>query len=386
MLWGYWYTRLMVGAKAEFGPHIDVPDYHAISRNFALELKRAESGEKTDLPFIVNHLPEEPLLKPGQHFQVFVIGGTNGSTASGTVAPEGVGALAFEKSFSPLPNFKTKEDFLSFVESNIDDKAEALGINFAYNLIPTLGEFGELDGVMNQGDTKGHSFVGLQQEQVGKTIAQYFKSKGRDLTVTVANDTICLLTSGLEEVEERENLIALIVGTGYNIALFSSQYDAVNLQASDFRGFEQTATGKDVDAASSNIGEQLYNKEVAAGELYKHYNILIPSLNLSLKPLSSTKELSLLARNGGGMGSQIAQELFERSASLVAAHLAGIFELKGRPNKITCIIQGSLLLKEPTYLSALKKRLKALGVPENSFEFKTVGKSDVLGVVKLLTA
>ena len=295
-------------------------------------------------------------------------------------------AILKQKTFTPLPRFTAKDDFLAFIEANLDPQTAAIGINFAYNLIPVVGEMGELDGIMNQGDTKGHAFGGLQQEQVGKTVKGYLKeTTSRDIAVTVANDTVCLITSGLEEDTDRENLIAAIAGTGYNIAIFSDNNTVVNLQASDFTGFTQTVTGKVVDAESKNVGEQLFNKEVAAGDLYKHYNVLIPLIYLQTPPLQTSEELSQLARKGTGTESQVARELFKRSASLVAAQLAGIYEFKGRPLGLTCIVQGSLFLKGSDYILNIQSQLKALGVSQNAFEFKKIENSDILGVIKLIT-
>ena len=326
------------------------------------------------------------MVQPNQVFQAFVIGGTYGAMVVVKLNKDKKFAILKQKTFTPLPRFATKEDFLAFIEANLEQQTAAIGINFAYNLIPVVGEMGELDGIMNQGDTKGHAFQGLQQEQVGKTIEDYLKeTTNRDIAVTVANDSVCLITSGLEEDTDRENLIAAIAGTGYNVAIFLDNNTVVNLQASDFTGFTQTVTGRVVDAESKNAGEQLFNKEVAAGDLYKHYNVLIPLMHLQTPPLQTSEELSQLARKATGTESQVARELFKRSASLVAAQLAGIYEFKGRPLGLTCITQGSLFLKGPDYISNIQRQLEALGVPKNAFEFKKIENSDVLGVIKLIT-
>jgi len=326
------------------------------------------------------------LVQSNQVFQAFVIGGTHGAMVVVKLNEDKKFAILKQKTFTPLPRFATKDDFLAFIEANLEQQTAAIGINFAYNLIPVVGEMGELDGIMNQGDTKGHAFQGLQQEQVGKTIEDYLKeTTNRDIAVTVANDSVCLITSGLEEDTDRENLIAAIAGTGYNVAIFLDNNTVVNLQASDFTGFTQTSTGIVVDSESKNAGEQLFNKEVAAGDLYKHYNVLIPLMHLATPPLQSSEELSRLAQKGIGAESQVARELFKRSASLIAAQLAGIYEFKGRPVRLTCIVQGSLFLKEPGYLLNIQTQLEALGVSQNAFEFKKIENSDVLGMIKLIT-
>ena len=108
-------------------------------------------------------------------------------------------------------------------------------------------------------------------------------------------------------------------------------------------------------------------------------------MHLQTPPLQTSEELSRLAQRGTGAESQVATELFKRSASLVATQLAGIYEFKGRPLGLTCITQGSLFLKGPDYISNIQRQLEALGVPKNAFEFKKIENSDVLGVIKLIT-
>jgi len=365
---------------------IEVPDYLSISQNFACELSLASQGKTTSIPFMKNILPEFPLVQPNQVFQVFVIGGTDGVVAVVKLDKDKKFAISKQKTFTPLPRFDTKDEFLAFIKANLDPQTAALGINFAYNLIPFIGEVGELDGIMNQGYAKGHAFRGLQQEQVGKTIKDYLKETiNRDIVTTVANDSVCLIISELKKDTDRENLIAAIAGTGYNAAIFTDNNTVVNLQASDFTGFTQTSTGKVVDLESKNAGEQLYLKEIAAGDLFKHYNVLIPLLHLATPPLKLSEELSLLAQKGTEAESQVAKELFKRSASLIAAQLAGLYEFKRRPLKLTCITEGSLFLEVPDYISNIQSQLEALGVSRNAFEFKKIKNSDILGVIKLIT-
>ena len=113
--------------------------------------------------------------------------------------------------------------------------------------------------------------------------------------------------------------------------------------------------------------------------------MLIPLLHLATPPLQLSEELSRLAQKGTGTESQVARELFKRSASLIAAQLAGIYEFKGRPLKLTCITEGSLFQEVPDYISNIQSQLEALGVSRNAFEFKKIENSDVLGVIKLIT-
>lgn len=365
---------------------IELPDYQTIRKNFTEELFAAAQGKESSLPFIKNSLPKSSLIKPNLIFQVFVVGGTHGAMAVVRSGENKEFTILEQKIFTPLPIFTTKDAFLTFIDDNLHPETKAIGINFAYNLIPVVSSTGELDGFMNQGDTKGHAFEGLQQEQVGKAIKGHVKDVfGRDIIVSVANDAVCLIISGLQQDTDRLNLIAAIAGTGYNLALFSDYNTVVNLQATDFTGFKQTDSGKIVDAESKNIGEQLFNKEVAAGDLYKHFNALIPHFHLSTQALKSSEELSLLARSGDGQEAQLARELLKRSASLVASQLAGIYEFKGKPEKLVCIMQGSLFIKEPHYLSMIQEELEVLGIPKGGISFVKIANSDIVGAIKLIT-
>ncbi len=366
-------------------PLIDVPDYKQISRNFAHELMFASQGKKTSLPFIKNPLPKQSLIRPNQTFQAFVIGGTNGAMAIAHTEDGTNFTIMHQTLFHPLPFFTSFKNFVSFIVDNLDNQTSVIGINFAYNLIPVIGKHGELDGIMNEGNTKGHAFTGLYKQQVGKVVRHALKEKtGRDILVTVANDTICLITSGLKEHIDKNTLIAAIAGTGYNIALFLDSNTAVNLQTSDFTKFTQTASGKIVDRQSTNPGEQIYNKEVAAGELYKHFNAYISLLSLSTRPIQSSEELSEIAKIDSKEG-QVEKELINRSASLIAAQFAGIYEFKGKLEQIICIAQGSLFWKEPNYIGMLQKQLSLLGIPKDTIKLKQVENSDIIGAIKLLT-
>jgi hexokinase len=365
-------------------PLIEISNYENIRDVFARELTLSSQGQKTSLPFIKNILPNHPLVLQNDIFQVFVFGGTSGEVALVQLDIQGFSIVRHQK-IPLLPKFATANDFFAFIERNLDSQAKAIGINFAFTLIPTVGDKGELDGIMMSGDTKGHSFIGLQKEEVGKKIKEYFKSKSRDIIVTVANDTVCLIASGMKENVDRSTLAAGIVGTGYNMAFFLDEHTIINVQASDFTGFTPTISGRIVDEQSFNKGEQLYNKEVAAGELYKHFNALIAKFDFAIEPLQSTEELALLAQNEEGKNLQMAQELFHRSASLVAAQFAGLYEYKKKPKTLLVIMEGSLFWKGPDYKNTVEAQLEFLGVPAGVIRFEEIKNSGSIGAIKLLT-
>ena len=209
---------------------------------------------------------------------------------------------------------------MSFLKTHLNETSRAIGLNFAFTLIPSVGSQGQLEGVMVNGETEGHASVELQKESVGAIIESYLKgSHNRSINVSIGNDIIRLIASGTEKDTDRAAMVAGIVGTGYNMAFYLDDNTIINLQASDFTGFKPTSTGKFVDMHSSNRGEQLYNKEVAAGELFKHYDALIKLQSLKAATLHLTAELTLVATKNGQGDREATVALFRHSASLVAA-------------------------------------------------------------------
>jgi len=284
-----------------------------------------------------------------------------------------------------LPKFGTKEALFQFIEANLNPFAKAIGINFAYKLIPIIGDKGQLDGILDSENTKGIALNDLKNQQVGKAIQDYLATKGKDVTVAVGNDTVCMLSSALDRISEKETLVGGIVGTGYNLALMEGNMTVVNLQAAGFSGFTPSISGRLVNQQSTNIGEQLYEKEVAAGDLWKHYNAYLSIHKLGLPQIESTEQLTELALHGLEPAKELATELFERSASLVAAHIAGIYEFKGSPRNLTFVMEGSLFWKGPDYIKNIRDRLTRLEIPQEAIQFIEVEDSSAKGAIKLVT-
>lgn len=369
---------------AEAFAQIEDPNFEQIRDEFCRQLSRAAAGDTTSLPFIHNHLPSTPLVKLGETFQSMVIGGTNGQAATLCYNDDSTIEIVEQHAYPELAKFRTVDDFLAFFEANVTESTAALGINFGVNLVPVVGDQGQLDGILNEGTTKGHSFEGLQKQRVGQTIEDYFRDKHkRNLIVSVANDTVCLLASGTNKKSDRANLVAGIVGTGYNMAMYLDEYTIINLQASDFTGFTPTASGKLVDMTSSNVGEQLYDKEVS--KLFMHYNAFVGEMGLSGSNLASGTELANLAASNPHAEGDVARALLRRSAAFVAAQFAGMYNFKNRPQQLTAIMQGGLYWSGPQYKEMVGTQLSLLGVPEGAIRFVKIDNCDILGAAMLLT-
>jgi hexokinase len=362
---------------------IEALAYADIRDSFADELTRAIQGEQTSLPFIRNQLPARPLVEPGEVFQSFVIGGTNGEVASLRYEADGHITILDHTPCPDLDKFTSVEALLAFIDGHVDDSTNAIGISFAAELIPTTGGKGQLDGILNEGETKGHGFHGLQQQHVGKTIEDhFFHTHKRELIVSVGNDTVALLAAMAVRGVDRSNVVAGIVGTGYNIALFSDDHTIVNVQASDFSGFSSSSSGRLVDQRSTNRGEQLYDKEVA--KLFAHYNVLIDTGALHGASIKNNKELAAISEKDDLSG-EVARALFRRSAALIAAQFAGLYHFKDKPERLSVVMQGSLYWKAPHYQSMVANELENLGISPNAIAFEKLKHADILGAATLVT-
>ena len=366
---------------------VEAPDYPGIRDAFCRELELAADNKAQSLPFIRYALPAAPIVQPGQIFQAFVIGGTNSEIATILYNVDGTAEVIDYHVHYEMERFKKASDLLSFIDKHVDAIADAIAINFAFPLSPIMGGKGQLDGILAADhDIKGHTFVGLRGKPVGAAIEAYFKRKHhREIVVSVVNDAVCLVASTIEAGSNRDQLLGGIVGTGYNLAFFLDKNTIVNVEAKEFKGFTPTESGRIVDAQSKDAGKQLYGKEVAAGELFKHYNTFIKDLKLKGGRLKSSKELATLAITDEGVEGDLARALFRRSASLVAAQLAGFYNFRKRPTNVIAVMEGSLFWEGQDYKEMLVEKLGDLGVPASAFVFEMLYRSGVIGITKLVT-
>jgi hexokinase len=359
---------------------IQAPDYQQIKQNFLEELKRASQGKASSLSFIKHHLPTKPLVTHGI-VQGIVIGGTNYILSTEEIMPDGTKKI-LERKTGVLPIFDTKETFISFLSEHLDQRALGIGVNFGFKLKTTYGDDGTLDGTILAKGTKEHTFTGLT-EPVGTLVKNTFEKKyHKKIIVSVANDTVCLLLSG--DSNEQGSLIA---GTGFNIGILqknTNQTYIINFEAGGFDKFIQSPILQKIDAKSKNPGKKLFEKTVSGKYLAQYFNEKIKELNIAKAPLVTSQELSELSHeNHHNIAGDLARAIITRSAYLVAAALAGVYEFSGKPHTFAVIGEGSLLWDGWHYNENLKKQLAELGA--KSVVLKHVKDSSINGAIGLLT-
>ena len=291
------------------------------------------------------------------------------------------GRVAVIKSHQkPLPLFTSEKVFLSFIEKALHPDVDHLAINFAYPMTP-ISRNGYLDGRLIMG-TKEHSFDGLVGKLVGETIEKHVKDTyKRIIHVALANDTVCLLLSGLTQFRW-QGLVGGIIGTGLNFAIFLDEGTIVNLEAANFDKFPQSAEGKRIDKASARPKSALIEKEIAGGYLYQHFNMRLEKEGLDFPEIKSTKKMDEVAFKNIPLVSLLAREVSDHSSSLVSCEIAGIADFLKRD--CTVVIEGSLFWKGWRYKENVSIMVRQL-VPQYQVSFVFVEESGVLGAAKLVS-
>jgi hexokinase len=349
-----------------------------VSQNFTTELKDSFRGEKTSLAFLKNTLPKTSLVEKGERFQVMAIGGSNFETGIMVRGDKGFELSEYYR--EPLMLLETKEILLELILRNLHSDIELLNINFAYP-IEALSRDGLLEGRL-VGISKEHKLEGLMHKQVGEEVEkEVLKKTGSKIRVSVANDTVCLLLAGLN-MDKRENLVGGIVGTGMNFSIFIDETTVVNLESGNFDKFEMTQSGILVDEKSNDKGRQKFEKEISGGYLFRHYNALIKEHEIDTPEIKDTKDLDEIAADENHLCHSIASALMERSASLVAAHIAGIYFFK-KTDRLTNIVEGSVYWRGLNYTKYVDEYLEKLGCPKSHISFEHIDRSSLYGAAGL---
>lgn len=353
-----------------------IQDLLTIKNDFVSELEGANSGAKTSLPFIVHEIPEFSIVEDKEVFQVIIIGGTYGVSAQ--VEKQGDTCKILSQKKITLPLLSNKESLFLLIDQLFLDETRVLVINFAFGISPFF-EHGKLDGRLMVG-AKGHAFRGLIDKKIGAEVEQFILEKrNKKILVSVANDTVCLLLSGLEKTTSR-NLAAGVVGSGVNFAFFLDQNKLVNLESGNFNKFPLSSEAEDIDSESASPGTYLYEKEVAGVYLYKKFNIHLRHAHMPHPAINSSEEMDQLARNETGEVGKLARNLMEHSAGLVACQIAAIMEF--RKTDMVFVMEGSLFWKGFEYKKIVEETLEKL--TDYKAEFVEIKDSGIIGAAHLV--
>lgn len=355
-----------------------IDDLRKIQENFTKELIDSQNGTKTSFAYIKNQIPHTSLVQKDEVFQVLVVGGSVFKCAL-VKKDHADGYILLNRYEKAQPPFTSEAAFLDFVLKEIDPSASKIALNFAYPIEPFFRET-YLDGRLIYG-SKENTFEGMQGKLVGESIEKYIKEKtGRSIIVSVANDTVCLVLSGLTEFSS-STIAGGIVGTGMNFAIMLPDKSVINLEAAGFDKFHQTESGKLIDETSIAPGTALLEKETSGAYLFKHFNYHARRMGLDIPEITSTFELDELSQSYNPQISQLANQVLVTSASLVACVVGGITMFQ--KCDMVFIMEGSLFWMANRYKETVKDTIIKL-VPNYSVTFGKVEDSPIFGGAKLL--
>ena len=196
--------------------------------------------------------------------------------------------------------------------------------------------------------TKGIDIPDMIGKPLGEPLVKYLNSH-KDIRATftdvkVINDTVACLFAGLTELtadkKPFDSYIGLIVGTGTNMAglmplnkieKLNAKGDGVipvNLESGNFNPPHLTVIDGLVDAMSNNKGAQRFEKAISGGYLGELFKTVF--MTEKIKSDFDGEDLSNILNNPTANKkehAEVAKQIYERSAQLVAASLAGFAQV-----------------------------------------------------------
>lgn len=300
---------------------------------------------------------------------VLDLGGTNYRVAIvdfGKVTPTIHPNNGWKKDMSVMksPGFTREELFRELSDMIVGIKREEempIGYCFSYPTESVLGGDAKLLRW-----TKGVDIQEMIGQFIGKPLLDYLnkKNKIKFTGIKVLNDTIASLFAGLTD-RSYDAYIGLIVGTGTNMATFipaekikklKPAYNVqglipVNLESGNFHPPFLTTVDDTVDTIFGNLGKQRFEKAVSGMYLGDILKATFPldefEEKFDAQKLTAIMNYPDIHKE---VYVQVAHWIYNRSAQLVAASLAGLILLLKSYNentrKICLVAEGSLFWSE----------------------------------------
>jgi len=339
---------------------------------------------------------------------VFDLGGTNFRAAVVSVGEETKITCLAEKDITEMKNEGFTQEDLFASQARIINQLELpadspIGYCFSYPAKSLTNGDAEL---INW--TKGVSIAGMAGKPIGVPLVEYLNGHtgSNFYKIAVVNDTITSLFAGLMN-PGFDAYIGLIVGTGTNMAtFFPSTYipkiktlkgwsgeTPVNLESGNFAPPHLTAMDETVDANSDNKGLQRFEKAISGMYVGRIFRAAFP--NEAIDENMDGAGLSRMMNHPQDYKPEyveVAFQIYERSAKLVAASIAGlVLNLNSAyPSlkKIQVLAEGSLFWSDVKSHNAkyvdlvnacLKELLSELGMSDKVVEISKIENANLIG-------
>lgn len=256
--------------------------------------------------------------------------------------------------------------------------------------------------------TKGVNIAGMAGNPIGEPLVEFLNknTNGSFNKIAVVNDTITSLFAGLMN-PGYDAYIGLIVGTGTNMAtFFPSDYipkikdlkgwsgeTPVNLESGNFNPPHLTAFDAEVDENSDNKGFQRFEKAISGMYLGRVFRAVFPNDGLDVN--LDAAGLSRMMNNPEEYKLEYVEtafQIYQRSAKLVAASIAGlVLNLNSAypsVKKIQVLAEGSLFWSkvkthDAKYVDMVNASLKELldesGLSDTVVDISRIENANLIG-------
>ena len=339
---------------------------------------------------------------------VFDLGGTNFRVASVSVGKDTTIPASAERDITEMKNKGfTREDLFSAQAKTLSQLSIPKGTPIGYCFSYPAKSLTDGDAELIKW-TKGVHIAQMEGYPVGKPLLEYLNrnTSHRFSTVKVVNDTITSLFAGLRN-PGFDAYIGIIVGTGTNMAtFFPSEYipkmkdvkgwtgeTPVNLESGNFYPPHLTDLDDQVDEQSDNKGGQRFEKGVSGMYLGRVFRAAFPDekLDENLSAVDLTRMINSPSQYKPEY-IEVAYQIYERSAKLVAASLAGLVqnlhEADPDIKRVQVLAEGSLFWSKiksgrSSYAEVvnanLKEVLNKLNLPNVEVKIAQMENSNLIG-------
>ena len=340
---------------------------------------------------------------------VFDLGGTNFRAAVVSVGEETKITGLAEKNITEMKTagFTETDLYNSEAEAIVQLKLPVnspIGYCFSYPAKPMLNGDAELIVW-----TKGVNIAGMAGKPIGAPMVEFLNdtlNAGFNGKIAVVNDTITSLFAGLAN-PGYDAYVGLIVGTGTNMAtFFPSAYipkiegmegwsgeTPVNLESGNFNPPNLTKFDEEVDNYSDNKGNQRFEKAISGMYLGRIFRAVFPHDGLDVN--LDAAGLSNMMNNPDQYKLEYVEtafQIYQRSAKLVAASIAGlVLNLNSAypsVKKIQVLAEGSLFWSkvkahDAKYVDMVNASLKELlaesGLTDTVVDISRIENANLIG-------
>ena len=365
---------------------LDNDQLKEIARSFREKIEEGLNRDNAEIQCIPTFITPDTGSIQGKAL-VLDLGGTNYRVATvdfsnGTPAIHPNNGWKKDMSVMKLPGYTREELFKELADMIVGikrDEEMPIGYCFSYPAESIPGGDARLLRW-----TKGVDIKEMIGQLVGKPLLDYLNehSKIRFTGIKVLNDTIASLFAGLTD-NSHDAYIGLIVGTGTNMATFipadkitklnpadnMKGLIPVNLESGNFHPPFLTAVDDTVDAISGSLGIQRFEKAVSGMYLGDILKATFPldefEDKFDAQKLTAIMNYPDIHKD---VYVQVAHWIYNRSAQLIAASLAGLIRLLKSYDKdlrkICLVAEGSLFWsenrKDKNYSTLVMEKLREL--------------------------